>query len=175
MAVVNRKSADITSMDATPAVRTNSVTNGGRVRSYTNVITPATDDTTASIGRLVRVPSNCRVKQLRVKAADFTTAGVADIGLYYAVNHADYPAGDVIDVDLFASAFDFAASSGAGVGEGTDLLNESTNYTVAKQIQPLWQAAGLSVDPGGFFDIAYTITTTFNGGQPIYIDVETAE
>lgn len=174
MAIVNRKAGDITNMDATPPVRVNSVTHGGRKRSYIGTITPATDDSATSVGRVVRVPSNCRVAALRGRAADFTTAGVTDIGVYYAVGHADFPDGDVIDADFFASLYDWSASSGAGAGEGTDLINESTTYTQAKRIMPLWQALGLSVDPGGEFDIAYTITTAFNGGQPITLEVDVA-
>ena len=160
MAVVNRYSEHITNVVAGTA--TNSNVSDGRTRQSVGYITPATDDTQASIGRLCRIPSNCRVSALTVSSADFTTAGACDIGLYYALN-TDGSGGTALDVDFFATALDFSG------GPFADLtcINESTTNTLAKQAQPIWQAAGLTSDPGGYFDVAYTITTTFNGGQPI--------
>jgi hypothetical protein len=58
--------------------------------------------------------------------------------------------GVVIDVDFFASAVDFAAAVRA------DVTNEGGFYPMSKRNQPLWQALGLSADPGGFIDIVAT-------------------
>lgn len=160
MAVVNRSSGFITNADASPPVINDSYLRG-QVNEAVGTITPATDDSATSIGRLVRVPSNCRLSKLELSAADFTTAGVADIGVYRSV--AD--GGAVVDADFFASLLDFAA--GSGLGTHNDVTNESGTYTLAKQVQPLWQAVGLASDPGGYLDICYTITTNFNGGQQI--------
>ncbi len=174
MAVVDRKSQVITDLDATPRVASDSYEHGGNLQAYVGSITPATDDSANSIGRLVRVPSTIRVTKLTLSAADFTSAGVANIGVYYAVGHAASPLGGVIDADYFASLLDFAASTGMGVTDGTSVINESTTNTLTKQTQPLWQALGLSADPGGWFDIAYTITTAFDGGQQILCRCEGA-
>ena len=128
------------------------------------LVTPATDDSATSVHRMCTVPSRARVSQILVTAADFTTAGVADVGVYKSNG------GAVVDADFFASAFDFAAGTGAGVDLVT-LINESTTNTPAKQEQPLWQALGLSADPGIDYDIALTITTAYNGGQPVLMKV----
>jgi hypothetical protein len=165
MAIVNRNSTAVGNAAAVPRVR-NNVQLNGVLQEVVGLITPATDDSATSIGRLVRVPSRARISQILVTAADFTTAGVADIGVYRVLEDG----GAVVDADFFASAFDFAAGSGAGVDLAT-LINESTTNTLAKQEQPLWQALGLSADPGVEYDIAYTITTAFNGGQPILMKV----
>ena len=165
MAIVNRTSTFDTNAAATPKVKNNPFLRGVLLEAV-GLITPATDDSATSIGRLVRVPSNSRVSQILVTAADFTTAGVADIGVYRVAEDG----GAVVDADFFASAFDFAAGTGAGVDLAT-LINESTTNTPAKQEQPLWQALGLTADPGVDYDIAYTITTAFNGGQPILMKV----
>ena len=161
MAVVNRTSDFITNSDTSPPTLTSASASRGAVMEAIGTITPATDDSGTSIGRLVRVPSNARVSALTLSAADFTTAGVADIGVYYSTKNG----GAVIDADFFASLLDFAASS--GLGENLSVLNESTTNTLTKQTQPLWQAVGLSADPQCDLDIAYTITTAFNGGQQI--------
>ena len=42
----------------------------------------------------------------------------------------------------------------------TEVVNESGTYTLDKRKQPLWQAVGLSADPGGYFDIVATVKTT---------------
>lgn len=160
MAVVNRTSAYITNADATPVVLTDALSSRSDLKEAIGTITPATDDSANSIGRLVRVPSNARVSALTLSAADFTTAGVADIGVYYA---SDKNAGAVIDADFFASLLDFSGGPFADL----TVINESTTNTLTKQVQPLWQAIGLTADPQCEFDIAYTITTAFNGGQQI--------
>jgi len=38
------------------------------------------------------------------------------------------------------------------------VTNESGTYTLDKQEQPLWQAAGLTSDPGTTLDIVLTLT-----------------
>ena len=77
-------------------------------------------------------------------------AGMFNVGVY----RTNRDGGAVVDVDLFGSAIDL----GAAVVD-SEISNESTEYTIAKRAQPLWQAAGLSADPGGHLDIALTCVT----------------
>jgi hypothetical protein len=42
---------------------------------------------------------------------------------------------------------------------------------LAKRQQPIWQAAGLTVDPGGFFDVVATATATVNTGARMGVEV----
>lgn len=160
MAVVNRNSNTIANTVATPKVLNSPQVGGaGILREVAGEVTPAADDTQASIHRFVRVPSNARVSEVLIAAADASTAGKYDIGLYKTAENG----GAVVDADFFASAFDLANSADAVAGFA-DVTFESGVYTFAKAIQPLWQALGLSSDPNIEYDIAGTIETTFNGG-----------
>jgi hypothetical protein len=159
MAVVNRTSTAVTNATATPPTTLNPVLNGSRLQEKIGVITPAADDTQASIGRFCRVPSNARISQLLFNAADATTAGAIDIGVYQTAANG----GAVVDADLFVSALDLAG----GPYMNLDVTRESGEYTIAESEKPLWEVLGLTSDPGREYDIAYTITTTFNGGPTV--------
>lgn len=148
------KSTAITNRQATPAVL-NSPGLGapGIVRSvqgYLASVTAALSIT--SIIRMVEVPAHAVVQSVTFAAAA-QGAGKFDIGVYRT--NAD--GGAVCDVDLFASAVDCASAVAL-----TDVTNESTNYTLAKQNQRLWEAAGISTEPapGTMLDIALTVVTT---------------
>lgn len=156
MAVVDRNSAQIANIVATPRVPLDPHDGPAQLNEVVGVITPAADDTQASIGRFFRVPSNARVSQLLISAADATTAGAIDIGLY------DTPAngGAVVDADFFASAFDLSG----GPFSNAEVSFESGVISVAEQDDMIWEVLGLTSDPGVDYDVAYTITTTFNGG-----------
>jgi len=99
---------------------------------------------------MVEAPSNAVVSAIYFQSAA-QTAGKFDIGVYR--NNED--GGAVVDADLFASAVDCASAV-----VRTDVTNESTNNTIAKQHQQLWEAAGLSEDPKTTLDIALTVVTT---------------
>lgn len=145
------KSTAITNREATPQVP-NSPGNGGAgiLRAVVSLLDsmPASLSIT-SIIRYVEVPSNARISKLRV-ISEAQTAGMFDVGVYR--NNRD--GGAVVDVDLFASALDLGAAVDTDVAD-----NESLLLTAAKRVMPLWQAAGLSVDPGGTLDIALTCVT----------------
>lgn len=158
MAVVDRNSDVIANMVATPALL-NDPTYAGLVKEVIGTVTPAADDTQASVHRFVRVPSNARITDVLIAAADASTAGKYDIGVYYP---ASVNAGAVIDADAIADAFDLSG----GPFYWSDVRTVSI-VTIAESSYPLWQLAGLSSDPGGEFDIAGTIDTTFNGGPTI--------
>lgn len=154
MAVTNRNSDIIANIVASPAVM-NEPYSGGNLKERVGVVTPAADDTAASIHRFVRVPSNARLSDLLIAAADATTAGKYDFGVYRTL--AD--GGAVVDVDCLAAAFDL--SGGPFYWSSVLLVGV---VTIAEHAMPLWQVAGLSSDPNCEFDIAGTIETTFNGG-----------
>lgn len=147
----------ITNLVAVPQVLNESISNGRKMEAI-GVVTTTADQADDSILRMVRVPSNCRVSDIRIAAADATTAGKVDIGVYYP-SHVN--AGAVVDRDAFAAAFDlsggpFYYSSVVFFGAGV--------VTIAESAQPLWQVAGLSSDPGGELEIVATVETLFNGG-----------
>jgi hypothetical protein len=118
------------------------------------LVTCAADDTANSIHRFVRVPSNARISQVLFSTADATTAGAIDIGVYKIAANG----GAVVDADLFASALDLTG----GPMLNLDVTRESGQYSYAEGILPLWGVLGLSADPLTEYDIAATITTTYN-------------
>ena len=75
MAVVDRNSDVIANMVATPKVFNQPISKGV-LKEVVGVVTPAADDTVASIHRFVRVPSNARISQVLISAADATTAPI---------------------------------------------------------------------------------------------------
>lgn len=164
MAVVNRSSTGITNADATPVVKNNAGVGGGVVRSTGGAITVAADDSATSVQRACRVPSNAYIRAVRVSAADFTTAGAINVGVYQTTANG----GAVVDADLFGSAVDMSG----GPFSNLDITHESGEFTVAERDTPLWQVLGLSSDPCREYDIAATISTNFNGGQNYRIDVD---
>lgn len=158
MAVVDRNS---TFVAAKVAGTLSDVHNGsGRLVSVLGALTVAADDSANSIHRVVRVPANASVRSIKLSTGDATTAGAFNLGVYYPTDFYDASlAGDVIDADFFASAFDLTG----GPFTKAELAFESAVFDNAKQVQPLWQALGLAKDPQGELDIAVTITTTYNG------------
>ncbi len=159
MAVEVLKSTAITNSDAIPAVP--NATGVGAAGSLRNVGGYSTASASASITstyQLARIPSNAKVKTVMFES-EAQVAGKFDLGLYYSSSTQDGTLaanrGVVIDADFFASAIDCASAVSQQI-----VTNESGVYTLAKRNQPIWQAAGLSADPGGYFDIVATCVTT---------------
>jgi hypothetical protein len=156
MAVVDRKSSLITNVTASPQV-VNSPSLGApsRLMETAGYLTPAADDTQASIHRFVRLPSNARVSEVLFSTADASTAGAFNLGIYKTADNG----GAVVDADLFASAFDLSG----GPFNNYDLTYESGEYTYAESVKPLWEVLGLTSDPCVEYDVVATISTTYNG------------
>lgn len=162
------KSASVTAADATPAQAITSGKGGkARLHSINDYLTPTSGKTSGSTYRFTRVPSNAIIKHLYSEGGA-QTQGSYDWGVYYS-DGADsaVPAGTVIDADFFASAQSFASAVAI-----TDITNESGTYTADKRNQPLWQAVGLSTDPGGMFDIVATNTNTITTGALMGLEVQ---
>jgi len=160
MAVDHVKSSFITNLDASPAVANTAGEGGaGITRSVEGSAVAVASSSADATYQLVRIPSNCKVKSLLAESAA-QGAGAFDFGLYYATDgEGKQPtallAAAAIDQDFFASVVDFASAVAI-----TEIVNESGTYTIDKRTQPIWQAVGLSADPGGYFDIVATVKTT---------------
>ena len=164
----NLLSSAITSLNASPAVRTSAGFGGtGVLRSIVGTSAALTTGNTAGgIVRLVRVASNAMIQEVYWAVAASTTTFDCDVGVYYSnaldgTTAANVAAADTaIDADFFASAVDMHTASTLG---WTAITFEKAAMLPAKCIQPLWQAVGLASDPGGFLDICFTNTSTTNG------------
>jgi len=164
MSVDHVKSTYITNLDASPAV-INTAGEGGpaALKSIEGFATAVASSSINATYQFVRVPSNCKVKAVHLESAA-QAQGSFDIGVYYATDgEGNQPtallAAAAISQALFASAVDLTSAVGI-----TDVTNESGSYTIDKRVQPLWQAAGLTSDPGGYFDIVGTVTTAVTTG-----------
>lgn len=160
MAVDHVKSTFVTNLDASPTVP-NTAGEGGPaplkyVDGYATAVASSSADATY---QLARIPSNAKVKKI-IFESQAQTAGKFDLGLYYATDgQGNKPtsllAAAAIDQDFFAAVIDCASAV-----LPVDVTNQSLSYTLAKRAQPIWQAVGLSSDPGGSFDIVATVKTT---------------
>lgn len=163
------KSTAITNREATPSVANSPGTGGaGRLKTVTGYLASVTLNLSiTSVIRMVDVPSASYIKHIILQSGA-QTAGKVDIGAYR--NNKD--GGAVVDQDFFASAVDLASAVVI-----TDVTNESTTFTLAKQQQPLWQALGMSADPKSSLDIALTVVTTdfTTAAAPVMLEVQYVE
>lgn len=165
------KSTGVTNLDTLPVVPvTAGVYGPGRLRHVAGYVTTTSGVTIGSTYAMVRIPSNAHVKRVTWEAAAMTQ-GPFDVGLSYSTSTIDGTIpdnqGDVIDADFFASA----TSAASAVVCGTDITNESGTYTVAKRYKQIWDAVGLSSDPGGYFDVVFTSTNTITVGALMMCEV----
>jgi hypothetical protein len=161
MAVVTTKSVPITNRDATPQVINDGRLEKGMVRRSAGYVTAVNGDSIGSKYVIAALPPTAIVTSVVLSCAALTS-GAADIGVYR--NTAD--GGAVVDADLFASAQSIATAL-----VKSNVTNESGTYTQALQEQPLWQAAGLTANPGGSLDIVITLTAALTAGGSIGLEV----
>lgn len=156
MAEVNRNSTAIADMVAVPRVPVNSSKGAaGVLLEAAGYVANSADDSQNSIHRFCRVPSTARISQVLLTTGDASSAGAINVGIYQTAENG----GAVVDADLFASAL---ALTG-GPFENTDITYESDEYTEAESVKPLWEVLGLTSDPNREYDVAATISTTYNG------------
>lgn len=160
MAVVNTKASAVTAADAGTAVKKNLT--AGVLKECAGTLEAVSGDSIASVFRLARVPSNARISRVLLSCDAITTCA-GDVGIYdvAAVN-----SGAVIDADFFASAQSLATALA-----NTDVTHESGVFGVEDIEQPLWQALGLSADPGKQYDIAVTLTAAAGSAGTVSLKV----
>lgn len=173
MAVVTVKSQAITDQDASPRVAPQAGKGAGSREKYIDGLAAvANGDSIGSKYLLARVPSNIYVKELMLWCPAITTCA-ADFGVYYASRQEDIGAGQVAGA-VITAAFFAAAQSLAAVLNGTQIITQTT-YTLANRQKPLWEALGLTSDPGGKFDIVATLTAAAASAGSIYIKANYTE
>lgn len=164
MAVDHVKSTPITNLDASPVVP-NTMGEGGpatlkEVSGYTTAVASSSVNATY---QFCRIPSNAKVKSI-IFESEAQTAGKLDIGLYYATDGVggkptSLLAANAINQSFFATAANVDCASAVAPVEIACPAKGGT-YTLDKRTQPIWQAVGLTSDPGGFFDIVAVVHTT---------------
>ena len=175
-AVVNLKSTPITNRDAAPPVINDGRLERGVLKSAIGYVTAGTTDTgnttyaTGSTYVIASLPSTAMVRNVLLTCAALTS-GVVSIGVgKNTANSAGnaYPAA----ISAIATALFASAQSVASALSKSNVTNQSGHYTFDKQSQPLWQAAGLSADPGGTLDIVILVTTSLTAGGIIGLEVQ---
>jgi hypothetical protein len=163
MAIATNKSTAITNQDADPRVAPTAGLGAAAVlKQIDGLITP--DASLSATSKLIfaRIPSNAIVKDVFLESGAQGGSAALDVGVYYASDAKDcgrgVTPGAVIDADYFASAVVVSSEV-----EKTNIVGESNVSTLADRLLPLWQAVGLSADPGGKLDIVGTVTTDFSG------------
>jgi hypothetical protein len=160
----NLKSAAITNLDATPIVA-NTTGEGAPayLKSVVGFVTTVSADAAGSTYRLVRLPSNAKVKEIFM-CAGAMTAGAFNLSVYYSDSTTDGTApanqGLIVSGSPGGDAFFGSDISAASALNDANETNESGNYPLSLRNQPLWQALGLATDPGGFLDIVAVCHTT---------------
>ena len=129
----------IANFEATPSVKSSAALLSGVVRVAQGTVSLATGDSDDNdIVMLAPIPSNAVVSQLFIGSDTLGGSCTFNVGIYTS-------AGVVKDEDVFASTVADEAAM-------TDLRFEAADINTAGQ--QLWQLAGDSEDPGGYFYIA---------------------
>ncbi len=148
----------VTNRDAVPAVRNDSVSEGGYMRETIAVVTPLATEPITSDFVVAAIPSNARVSGLALRHAEAGTTGQMNVGIMRFTDGAYTFTGG--DADLFASAYDLD-DAGVATNAWVEIPVESGVLTEATSVQPLWEALGLSEDPNEDFFVAFDISEVF--------------
>ena len=156
------KSPAITNLDASPIVA-NTAGHGAAaaLKEVDGWVTVSASMAAGSTYRLVRLPTKAIVKYV-IFESEAQGAGKFNLSVYYSDSTTDGTAvanqGVIVPTtgdQFFASDIDCTSAV-----VPTDKTNESGNYTIDKRVKQLWDALGLTTDPGGYFDIVAVIHTT---------------
>ena len=135
----------VANFEATPQVANSAAELAGVLRTaHGSVELAAGDSTDNDIVMLAPIPSNASVPTLFVGSDTFGGSCTFNVGIYTS-------AGVVKDEDVFATSVADAAAMADVRYEAADLNTGS---------QKLWELAGDSEDPGGYFYIAITFNAT---------------
>lgn len=161
MAVVDRKSTALTNRDTAPRINNPPHLQGGTRLQARATFELANGDSIASIFRICQLPSNAIVNSIRL-FCDAITSGAGDIGLYKTTD-----AGSAV---VAVSAYATAQSIASAIVVGTECAFEARD--IANVEKRVWEDAGATSDPGGFYDLALTLTaaTTAAGTVSFIVD-----
>lgn len=159
MAVVTKKSGPVTNRDATPRVAVQGNLVGGRVcESVGTIETTGTDSAGSKYILCAGIPSSSRVTEVLLSCDGNNTNGAMDIGIYKSTGDG----GAVVDADFFASAQAIGT-----ILTNSNVAHESGVYNIDDLEKPLWEALGLTADPGLLYDVVATITTADDSADTI--------
>jgi hypothetical protein len=166
MAVETLKATSIANLDTIP-VAANLTGSGapGELVDVGDFVTIPAAASVASTFRLARIPTNAKVKNVFFES-EAQAAGAIDVSVYYSSSTVDGtpPGVQGLVVPTTGSQFFASAIAVTAAVAVTNVINESGNNNLSKRNQSLWQALGLTADPGGFFDIVAVVQTAVTTG-----------
>ena len=165
MGVTHVKSTPITNLDATPIIYSNAgIGAPGALVSVSATITPAASDSTGSTYAMCRVPTSAILKHVWF-TGQAQSAGTFDVSVYYSDSTTDGTAvaNQGVVVPTTGATFIADAIVNASAVAMTEVLGyggTAAGWDPSMINKKLWDALGLTTDPGGFFDIYLVCTDT---------------
>jgi hypothetical protein len=186
MATETQKSVPIINLDSLPIVENTTGEGGsGFLKEINGHVASTTGVTSGSTYRLVRIPTNAKVKRVLLTAASSGATGTVDVDVAFSDSTSDGTqqslAGGIVstsggvDNKLFGSATTVTTAL-----KNSDITFANT-FTTDMQNQQLWQAlvnlgtTQFTSDPGGFFDIVLKSVATLASGGDLAIEVDYVE
>lgn len=167
MAVVNLKSTAVTNANAQPRTQNHVGLEGGTlVRAVNGFANIASGDSATSTYRVGKIRSSDYVDRIRIVSADIGTTTAADVGLYDLLTHTN--AGTVVDADFFASAVNLA---GGAIDSDITFESAAAGGLYTNGEKAVWEALGLSSDPGKEYDVALTLTGAADAAGTVLLRV----
>lgn len=135
----------VANFEASPQVASNAHELHGVLRVAQGTVALAAGDSTDNdIVMLAPIPSNASITSLKIASDALGGSCTFNVGLYQTN-------GTVVDEDVYATLV-------ADEGAMTDVRTEAANInTIGQQV---WQDAGASADPGGYYYVAVTFSAT---------------
>lgn len=143
--MTTKNSTLVANYEATPQVANNAQELHGVVRVAQGTIALAAGDSTDNdIVMLAPVPSNASITALKIGTDTFGGTCTFNVGLYQTD-------GTVVDEDFYATSVADAAAI-------ADVRTEAADITTIGQ--QVWEDAGATSDPGGYYYVAVTFNAT---------------
>lgn len=178
MTTENIVSTVLTNLNASPVVRP-IVGEGGPAVVYRvdDNFTTTSGDTSGSFYRAARFPRNAHVKSVLVWLDAQVTTFTADLNVAWSNSAVDGTQvtyqGTVPQISAANNKLFGAAVAFGDVLEPTNYIaGNTTNFPSGSNMQPLWEVLGYTVDPGGFFDLYFAITSTNSESAKVNVAVE---
>lgn len=138
-----KNSTLVTNFEASPVTMSDATQLHGVMRVAQGTVALAAGDTNDDdVVHLAQIPSNAAVPHIYVGSDTFGGSCTFNVGIYTT-------AGVVVDEDLFASAVADAAAL-------ADVRHEAADINTAGQ--KMWELAGASSDPGGYYYVSATMS-----------------
>ena len=135
----------VANFEASPQVASNAHELHGVLRVAQGTVALAAGDSTDNdIVMLAPIPSNASITALKIASDTLGGTCTFNVGLYQTN-------GTVVDEDVYATLV-------ADEGAMADVRTEAANInTIGQQV---WEDAGASADPGGYYYVAVTFSAT---------------